>query len=102
MPQIFTTSFSFPYSFPTLVYAVINKYPATLAPHVISIDVLERTMMEDGTIRSERVLGVQQESPKWVNRVSPACFYRAHFDSRPVFGLTLSLLHQALRVGSKY
>lgn len=70
MPQLFTTSFPFPYSFPTLVYAVLNKYPATLAPHVISIDVLERELMSDGTIRSERVLGVQQESPKWVNRVS--------------------------------
>ena len=36
---------------------------------VISMDVLSRTLLEDGTIRSERLIGVQQDSPKWVNRV---------------------------------
>lgn len=67
--MLFTTAFPFPYPFPALVYACMNKYPSPLAPHVISIDVLERTILEDGTIRSERLLGVQQDSPRWVNRV---------------------------------
>ena len=37
---------------------------------MVSLDVLSRTILEDGTIRSERLIGVQQDSPKWVNRVS--------------------------------
>lgn len=69
MVHLFETAFPFPFSFPALVYAVINKYPSPLAPHVISIDVLDRTILQDGTIRSERLLGVKQDSPKWVNRL---------------------------------
>jgi hypothetical protein len=70
MVALFTTEFSFPFPWPALAFAVINKYPNPLAPHVISIDVLERSFLPDGTIRSERVIGVQQDSPGWVNRVS--------------------------------
>ena len=68
--HLFTTAFPFPFPFPALAYSVINKYPSPLAPHVISIDVLERSILEDGTVRSERLLGVRQDSPRWVNRVS--------------------------------
>lgn len=70
MVHLFTTAFPFPFPFPALAYAVINKYPSPLAPHVISIDVLERSILDDGTVRSERLLGVRQDSPRWVNRVS--------------------------------
>ncbi|KAL8279251.1 hypothetical protein RQP46_008288 [Phenoliferia psychrophenolica] len=66
---LFTTAFSFPFPWPAQAYAVMNKYPNPLAPHVISLDVLSRTILEDGTIRSERLIGVQQDSPKWVNRL---------------------------------
>ncbi|KAK4705938.1 hypothetical protein P7C70_g264, partial [Phenoliferia sp. Uapishka_3] len=66
---LFTTAFPFPFPWPAHVYAVMNKYPNPLAPHVISMDVLSRTILEDGTIRSERLIGVQQDSPKWVNRL---------------------------------
>lgn len=70
MPLLFTTAFPFPYPFPAHVYSVLNKYPNPEASHVISIDVLERTFLEDGTIRSERLIGIKQDAPKWVNRVS--------------------------------
>lgn len=74
--QLCTQTFTFPFPFPAHVYAVLNKYPNPLAPHVISIDVLDRSFLEDGTIRSERLLGVRQDSPKWVSRVS------SHLSSR--------------------
>ncbi|GAA5854908.1 hypothetical protein JCM8547_004118 [Rhodosporidiobolus lusitaniae] len=69
MVAIFTTSFSFPFPWPAQAYAVMNKYPNPLAPHVVSVDVIDRQVMEDGTVRSERILGIMQESPRWVRRL---------------------------------
>ncbi|GAA6003416.1 hypothetical protein JCM10207_000324 [Rhodosporidiobolus poonsookiae] len=69
MVQVFTTSFPFNFPWPAQVYAVLNKYPNPLAPHVVSVDVVDRRMLEDGTVRSERILGIRQESPKWVRRL---------------------------------
>lgn len=70
MVGLFTTAFAFSYPWPAQTYAVLNKYPNPLAPHVISIDVVDRSIMPDGTIRSERILGIQQDSPRWIRRVS--------------------------------
>lgn len=70
MPSLFSTEHAFHFPWPAQVFAVLNKYPNPLAPHVVSVDVLDRQVLEDGTIRSERLIGVQQDSPRWVNRVS--------------------------------
>ncbi|KAI5481044.1 PRELI/MSF1 domain protein [Pseudohyphozyma bogoriensis] len=67
--QLFTTATTFDFPFPAQAYAVINKYPNPLAPHVISVDVLDRKVLDDGTVRSERLIGVQQDSPRWVRRL---------------------------------
>ncbi|GAA5979825.1 hypothetical protein JCM11641_002705 [Rhodosporidiobolus odoratus] len=69
MVQLFTTSFPFNFPWPAQVYAVMNKYPNPLAPHVVSVDVVDRRFLEDGTLRSERILGIQQDSPRWVRRL---------------------------------
>ncbi|SGY68095.1 BQ5605_C004g02848 [Microbotryum silenes-dioicae] len=69
MVQLFETSCTFGFPWTAQVFAVLNKYPNPLAPHVVSIDVISRTILDDGTIRSERLLGLQQDSPKWVNRM---------------------------------
>ncbi|GAA6033384.1 hypothetical protein JCM8097_006724 [Rhodosporidiobolus ruineniae] len=69
MVAVFTTSFPFPYPWPAQTYAVLNKYPNPLAPHVVSVDVVSRTVMDDGTLRSERILGIRQDSPRWVRRL---------------------------------
>jgi hypothetical protein len=71
MVGLFTTAFAFSYPWPAQTYAVLNKYPNPLAPHVISIDVVDRSILPDGTVRSERILGIQQDSPRWIRRVSP-------------------------------
>lgn len=70
MVALFTTAFSFSYPWPAQTYAVLNKYPNPLAPHVISMDVVDRSILPDGTIRSERILGIRQDSPRWIRRVS--------------------------------
>ena len=70
MPVLFTSAFSFSHPFPLLALAVLNKYPNPHSPQVVSVDVLGRTMLDDGTLRSERVLGVRQDAPKWMRRVS--------------------------------
>ncbi|GAA5867737.1 hypothetical protein JCM3774_003396 [Rhodotorula dairenensis] len=69
MVGLFTTAFSFSYPWPAQTYAVLNKYPNPLAPHVISIDVVDRCILPDGTVRSERILGIQQDSPRWIRRI---------------------------------
>lgn len=72
MVRLFQTEFAFQFPWPAQVFAVLNKYPNPLAPHVVSVDVVSRTILEDGTIRSERLIGVQQDSPKWINKVGCA------------------------------
>ncbi|GAA5911171.1 hypothetical protein JCM8208_005746 [Rhodotorula glutinis] len=69
MVALFTTAFHFGWPWPAQVYAVLNKYPNPLAAHVVSMDVVDRQVLEDGTIRSERILGIQQDSPRWVRRM---------------------------------
>ncbi|KPV77221.1 uncharacterized protein RHOBADRAFT_34722, partial [Rhodotorula graminis WP1] len=69
MVALFTTAFHFGWPWPAQVYAVLNKYPNPLAAHVVSMDVVDRQILEDGTIRSERILGIQQDSPRWVRRM---------------------------------
>ncbi|GAA5944177.1 uncharacterized protein JCM15063_000169 [Sporobolomyces koalae] len=69
MVALFNTSFPFEYPWPAQVYSVLNKYPNPRAPHVVSVDTVDRQILPDGTIRSERILGISQDSPKWISRI---------------------------------
>ncbi|KAK4052194.1 hypothetical protein OIV83_002489 [Microbotryomycetes sp. JL201] len=69
MVALFEQEHRFSFPWPAQVFAVLNKYPNPLAPHVVSVDVVDRRMLDDGTIRSERLIGVQQDSPKWINKI---------------------------------
>ncbi|KAM0792947.1 hypothetical protein ACM66B_002706 [Microbotryomycetes sp. NB124-2] len=69
MVALFEQEHQFTFPWPAQVFAVLNKYPNPLAPHVVSVDVVDRRMLDDGTIRSERLIGVQQDSPKWINKI---------------------------------
>lgn len=54
-----------------------RKYPNRECAHVISVDVLDRSIdPKTGVLRTERVLGVRQKAPLWVLKVRSA----------PVFG----------------
>lgn len=59
-------------------WALVNqgiwrKYPNRECAHVISVDVLDRSIdPTTGILRTERVLGVRQKAPLWVLKV---CFH---------------------------
>ena len=47
-----------------------HKYPNQHCSHVVSVDVLDRSVdPETGIIRTERILGCKQKAPAWVVRV---------------------------------
>ena len=55
----------------TVTKGVWLKYPNPYSGHVVSVDVLDRTIdPETGVIRTERVLGCKQAAPRWVVKVS--------------------------------
>lgn len=63
-----------------VVIGMWHKYPNPKCTHVVSIDVLDRTVdPKTGVIRTERVLGCKQKAPKWIVKVrflSWLFFYR--------------------------
>lgn len=53
-----------------------HKYPNPKCTHVVSIDVLDRSMdPTTGIIRTERIVGVKQKSPKWITKVCGCCCF---------------------------
>jgi len=62
----FASQVHFPFSWDEIARAVWHKYPNPIARHVVSVDVLDRSIDENGIIRTERILGVVQGAPRWV------------------------------------
>jgi hypothetical protein len=53
-----------------VVIGMWHKYPNPKCSHVVSVDVLDRSVdPETGIIRTERVLGCKQKSPTWILKV---------------------------------
>lgn len=51
-----------------------HKYPNPHCSHVLSIDVVDRSVdPQTGIIRTERILGCKQNAPGWIVRVSLYC-----------------------------
>jgi len=49
---------------------VWRKYPNPHSAHVVSVDVLDRSINpETGIIRTERVIGCKQKAPRWVVKI---------------------------------
>lgn len=46
-----------------------HKYPNPHSPHIISVDVVDRSIEPDGTLRTERLIAVRQNAPQWIMRV---------------------------------
>ncbi|KAN0064231.1 hypothetical protein ACQY0O_003398 [Thecaphora frezii] len=66
MPQTFTSQAHFPFPWPHTARGVWYKYPNPYAPHVKSVDVLDQSLCPTtGKLRTERILGVQQNAPSW-------------------------------------
>jgi hypothetical protein len=53
-----------------VVIGMWHKYPNPHCTHVVTIDVLDRTVdPQTGIIRTERILGCKQKTPTWIVKV---------------------------------
>ncbi|EPQ27758.1 uncharacterized protein PFL1_04895 [Pseudozyma flocculosa PF-1] len=70
MPRTFTSETSFPYPWLHTARGVWYKYPNPHATHVRSVDVLDQSICpRTGKLRTERILGVQQNAPRWAAKL---------------------------------
>jgi len=67
MVSFFSQAFNYDHNWATVNQGVWQKYPNPYSGHVVSVDVLDRTVdPETGVIRTERILGCKQSAPRWV------------------------------------
>ncbi|KAE9410680.1 MSF1-domain-containing protein, partial [Gymnopus androsaceus JB14] len=60
-------TFNYEHPWSHVVIGMWYKYPNPKCTHVVSVDVLERSVdPKTGVIRTERVLGCKQKAPKWI------------------------------------
>ncbi|KAJ7462799.1 PRELI-like family-domain-containing protein [Mycena galericulata] len=65
--HFFSQSFNYEHPWSHVVIGMWHKYPNPKCSHVISIDVLDRTVdPKTGIIRTERILGCKQKTPGWI------------------------------------
>ncbi|CQB87042.1 PRELI-like family [Chlamydia trachomatis] len=68
--KLFESEHSFNYPWDQVTAANWQKYPNELASHVISVDILQREMINNNTtLRTERLIGCKQPIPKWLSFV---------------------------------
>ncbi|KII93684.1 hypothetical protein PLICRDRAFT_99912 [Plicaturopsis crispa FD-325 SS-3] len=65
--HFFSQSFNYDHPWSHVVTGMWHKYPNPHCTHVVTIDVLDRTVDPNtGIIRTERVLGCKQKTPTWI------------------------------------
>ncbi|KAJ7225930.1 PRELI-like family-domain-containing protein [Mycena pura] len=65
--HFFSQSFSYEHPWAHVVVGMWHKYPNPKCTHVVSIDVVDRTIdPTTGIIRTERILGCKQKAPTWI------------------------------------
>ena len=82
-----------------VVIGMWRKYPNPKCTHVVSVDVIDRSVdPETGIIRTERILGCKQKAPRWVVKVrNTSCFPQFPADPSPI---AVWRLRRRLRTGS--
>jgi len=66
-----------------VVIGMWRKYPNPRCTHVISVDVVDRSVdPKTGIIRTERILGCKQKAPKWIVKVRTLEYLCALVSSR--------------------
>jgi len=67
MVHFFSQSITYDHNWATVNHGVWQKYPNPHSGHVVSVDVLDRSVDPvTGILRTERVLGCKQAAPRWV------------------------------------
>ncbi|TEB39042.1 MSF1-domain-containing protein [Coprinellus micaceus] len=65
--HIFSQLFQYEHPWSHVVIGMWRKYPNPKCTHVVSVDVIDRSVdPETGIIRTERILGCKQKAPRWV------------------------------------
>jgi len=67
MVHFFSQSIFYDHDWTTVNNGLCKKYPNPHSGHVISVDVLDRSVDPvTGVLRTERILGCKQAAPRWV------------------------------------
>ncbi|KAJ7655228.1 PRELI-like family-domain-containing protein [Mycena polygramma] len=65
--HFFSQNFNYEHPWSHVVIGMWHKYPNAKCSHVVSIDVLDRTIdPKTGIIRTERILNCKQKTPTWI------------------------------------
>jgi len=65
--HFFSQAFKYEHPWSHVVIGMWHKYPNPKCSHVISVDVVDRSVdPQTGIIRTERVLGCKQKAPSWI------------------------------------
>ncbi|PFH54765.1 hypothetical protein AMATHDRAFT_52648 [Amanita thiersii Skay4041] len=65
--HFFSQAFNYDHPWSHVVIGMWRKYPNPKCSHVVSIDVIDRTVDSvTGIIRTERILGCKQKAPTWI------------------------------------
>lgn len=65
--HFFSQMFHYDHPWSHVVMGMWHKYPNPKCSHVISVDVVDRSVdPETGIVRTERILGCKQKSPTWI------------------------------------
>ncbi|KAJ6519407.1 PRELI-like family-domain-containing protein [Mycena sanguinolenta] len=65
--HFFSQAFNYEHPWSHVIIGMWHKYPNPKCSHVVSIDVLDRTVdPKTGVIRTERILGCKQKTPGWI------------------------------------
>ncbi|KAF9015476.1 PRELI-like family-domain-containing protein [Cyathus striatus] len=68
--HFFSQSHNYEHPWSHVVIGMWRKYPNPKCSHVISVDVVDRSVdPETGIIRTERILGCKQKAPAWIVKI---------------------------------
>ncbi|CAK9441372.1 uncharacterized protein LODBEIA_P52400 [Lodderomyces beijingensis] len=65
--KFFESNYLFNYPWDQVTAANWQKYPNELSTHVISVDILDRQIVDNKILRTERLIGCKQSIPRWLS-----------------------------------
>ena len=97
MVKFFTASHTFSHPFDAVSAAFLRKYPNSRAPHVKSVDTVERSINSEGHLVIKRVIVCESAVPSFMSSVlSKTCsallsklFLRIFFLNQPKVVITI-------------
>ncbi|MBW0516307.1 hypothetical protein O181_056022 [Austropuccinia psidii MF-1] len=69
MVMVFTAHHAFPFPFRDIAHGIWHKYPNDYSSHITSVDVVDQSFLPNGTIRTERLITIRQNAPRWIMKL---------------------------------